>query len=249
MDSKKHISKAAGLRLAGALLVGGMLAEVLATAFHPAHQDPNNHVAVFAEYARESGWIAEHIAQFAAGLVIFGGLAVLFRVLCHAEPKSVLPWVAAGAATSAAAAFAALQAIDGVALKHAVDAWAAAPAAERAGAFADAELVRSLEWGANAFFRLLQGATLVLFAGATARMSLTPRWLSWVGLAGGGAYVVTGAVVAADGFSRTSLTLSFAADPLFLMFALGLLVTGVRGIRRAPDRRATIGGRSPEPVR
>jgi hypothetical protein len=45
MDSKKHISKAAGLRVAGALLVGGILAEVLATAFHPAHQDPNNHVA------------------------------------------------------------------------------------------------------------------------------------------------------------------------------------------------------------
>jgi hypothetical protein len=44
MDSKRHISKAAGLRLAGA-----------------------------PEYARESGWIAEHMAQFAAGLVIFGG--------------------------------------------------------------------------------------------------------------------------------------------------------------------------------
>jgi hypothetical protein len=32
-------------------------------------------------------------------------------------------------------------------------------------------------------------------------------------------------------------------------FALGLLVTGVRSIRRAPDRRAMIGGRVPEPVR
>jgi hypothetical protein len=238
--------RARGLRLAGRLLIGGMVAEVVATAFHPAHQDPNDHPAVFREYAADGTWIATHVAQFAAGLVIFAGLVVLYRVLRSAAPRSALPTAALVATAAAAAALAALQAIDGVALKHAVDAWAAAPAAEKASTLADAELVRALEWGANAFFRLLQGTTVALFGVAVARAGVAPRWLGWTAATAGAGYAAAGVAVAADGFSPTAMTLALVSDPLFLVFALGLLVVGVR---RLGPARIVPAARVPEPSR
>jgi hypothetical protein len=53
--------------------------------------------------------------------------------------------------------------VDGVALKHAVDAWAHASGTQKAIRFADAETVRSAEEGINSYFRLLLGSTVVLF--------------------------------------------------------------------------------------
>src|SRR4051812_14561100 len=51
----------------------------------------------------------------------------------------------------ALALYGVLQAVDGVALKHAVDAWANAPEAQKAARFASAETVRWLEWGMNSY--------------------------------------------------------------------------------------------------
>src|SRR3954451_18732632 len=65
----KPMSERALLRLAGTLLVGGLLLEVVAEIFHPSRQDPNDHPAVFAEYAQSKDWIAVHFGQFAAILV------------------------------------------------------------------------------------------------------------------------------------------------------------------------------------
>jgi len=39
------------------------------TSFHASHENPNDHQAVFAEYAASDNWIAVHLGQFAAGLV------------------------------------------------------------------------------------------------------------------------------------------------------------------------------------
>ena len=42
-------------------------------------------------------------------------------------------------------------AVDGVALKQAVNAWASAPVAEKAARFASAEAIRWIEWGARSY--------------------------------------------------------------------------------------------------
>jgi hypothetical protein len=55
-------------------------------------------------------------------------------------------------------------AVDGVALKQAVDAWASAPAAEKATRFANAEAIRWLEWGVRSYQDLMLGLALVLYA-------------------------------------------------------------------------------------
>jgi hypothetical protein len=57
-----------------------------------------------------------------------------------------------------------LYAVDGVANKKAVDAWASAPAAEKATRFATAEALRWLETGTASYQNLMFGLALVLFA-------------------------------------------------------------------------------------
>jgi hypothetical protein len=69
---------------------------------------------------------------------------------------------------TAAASFTVLQAVDGIALKRAVDAWASAPADREAIAFAAAEAVRWTEIGMNALSYFLLGLTVLLEDGNAA---------------------------------------------------------------------------------
>jgi len=55
------------------------------------------------------------------------------------------------AAVVTLALYGVLQAVDGVALKQAVDAWASAPEVEKAARFASAEAIRWLEWGVRSY--------------------------------------------------------------------------------------------------
>ena len=52
------------LRLSVTLVVIGELLFALVTLFHPGREDPNNHPAVFAEYASSASWTAVHFGQF-----------------------------------------------------------------------------------------------------------------------------------------------------------------------------------------
>jgi hypothetical protein len=218
------------LRLAGSLILGGSILVQVVTAFHPSREDPNDHPAVFAEYADADAWEAVHFGQFAAALIVIAGLIVLYRALrASAAAPSVLGTLAFAAAIAPAAAVAALQAIDGIALKQAVDAWASAPGSEKAGAFQDAELVRWTEWGANSFFRLLQGATILLFGLLIARSPILPSWLGWLACVAGVGYMAVGIIVGYEGFSDAALHVVGApADVLFFVVALGIAVVAWR---------------------
>jgi len=68
--------------------------------------------------------------------------------------------IAAGRAIAGLAVASALQAVDGVALKVMVDAWAAAPAGQKEGAFHAAFAVRQIEIGLASMLSLLFGLTV-----------------------------------------------------------------------------------------
>lgn len=220
------------LRLAGGLLVGGLLLTLLASHEHPAGDD-DNYPVIFAKYANSNDWVAVHLVQFAGVLLLLGGLLVLYRVLQVRGEVPVLAGIAAAVAIAAAAAWAALQAIDGVALKQAVDAWAdASGAAQKAIRFDDAQTVRWAEWGLNTYFRLLLGLTVTLFGFTVTRTGIAARWLGWAGVIGGLSYMASGVAVAYAGFeSGFESAVGIVAQLGFLIFAIGLLVTGVRGTR------------------
>jgi hypothetical protein len=182
------------LRLSAALLLAGEVLLVVVGLFHADSVDANNHTAVFADYAASTTWTAVHFGQFAATAVILGGLLVLF--FAHHPAASTAGWVARFAVISTVVTLklsAVLQAVDGVALKQAVDPWASAPEAERVARFASAEAIRWLEWGIRSYQRFMLGLSLALFAAMIVREARVPRPIGYlIGLAAF-AYVVQAA--------------------------------------------------------
>lgn len=205
-----------------------MVLNFTVSAFHPSTEDPNDHPAVFAEYAASDAWKLVHVGQFAAALVVVAGLIVLYRALERTGADNTLARLAVSGAIATTAAVAVLQAIDGVALKQAVDAWANAAQPEKAVAFRDAETLRWTEWAANSYFRLLQGVTVLLYGLAVARSAIVPRWLGWVGVVAGLGYIAVGVIVGNEGFSDASLIGGTATDLLFFIVATGIAITGWR---------------------
>lgn len=169
--------------------------------------------------------------NFGAALIVIAGFIVLYRVLLGNQVDTLARFAVSGA-IALVPSLAILQAIDGVALKEVVDAWAHAPSSETAIAFQNAELVRWMEWGANSFFRLLQGVTVLLFGLALARSGIVPRLLGWFGIGAGLAYIAVGAIVGYDGFSDPSLNIGVTtADALVFVAAAGIASAGWRGSR------------------
>ena len=84
-------------------------------------------------------WVAGHLVQF-AGILL--GLAELFVLARARRPEAPhLAALAGAGAVATAATWALAQAMDGVALKQAVDAWVDAPPADEATRFGNAETV------------------------------------------------------------------------------------------------------------
>jgi hypothetical protein len=99
--------------------------------------------------------------QFVGGVVVFaGGFVALYRLLVQSESMtaSALAWIGFAVTILAASALSILQTVDGIALKRAVDSWAAAPAEEKTAAFRVAEGIKWTEIGTNiVYFALFRG--------------------------------------------------------------------------------------------
>ena len=175
------------LRGGGTLLVVGAVAALVAEAFHPSHEPPNNHVAVFAEYAASPNWIAVHLAQFGSIMILMVGLLALLEGMRTADGRTLLGRLAEAATVATVVVAAVLQGVDGVSLKHSVDAWAAAPAEMKAAAFHDAETVRWIEWAMAGYFRIVLGLGLVTLAVVVMRSRTLPRWTGALLLVSGSA--------------------------------------------------------------
>jgi hypothetical protein len=213
------------LRLSATLLFVGELLSLLAGFLHPSRENPNNHTAVFAEYATSGNWTAVHLGQFAAMAVIIAGLLVLFFALnVHSGTPEWMGRFAAVSAVVALALYGVLQAVDGVALKQAVDAWASAPDAEKAARFASAEVIRWLEWGTRSYQSFMFGLTLVLFAAMIVGMARIPRPIGYLMGLSGLAYIVQGWVLGSEGFSASNTIPQLLAYLLILVWSIWLLI-------------------------
>jgi hypothetical protein len=190
------------LRLSVRLLLGGQLLYIVVTQFH-ADGDANNHPAIFTEYARNGIWTAVHLGQFASMAILLAGLLALFFALdVQAGTARWLARFGAALAVAALALYGALQAVDGVALKQAVNAWGSAPEAEKAARFASAETIRWLEWGMRSYQNFTLGLALLLFAAAVVRTAWVPRPIAYLMGFSGLAYLAQGWLVESEGFSR-----------------------------------------------
>lgn len=182
-------------RIGALALPLGVILLVVATMIHPSREEPMDNPAVFTEYAQSDSWIAVHLAQWFAALLILGGLlALYYSITTRSESGTGVAAARFGfaAAVLTAASLTMLQAVDGVALKWAVDRWASAPTDQESAAFAAAEGLRWTEYSLQSFSNILLGLTFTLYGLAIALGTVYPRWLGWVAAGSGVAWIVHG---------------------------------------------------------
>lgn len=193
------------LRIGSVAFLAGLAIIIVSTIFHPSSQPLTNHPLVFAEYAASQTWIAAHIGQFAGVMLVFaGGFVALHRLFASSQSGTARALALLGLATAilAASTFAIIQAVDGIALKRAVDSWAAAPADEKAAAFRVAEGIRWIEIGTNSIFRILQGSVAVIFGTSIALSGILKRWIGVLGIFAGIFTIIFGVGIAYVGFAN-----------------------------------------------
>lgn len=224
----RTLSRRPSLHLSAWLLLTGQLLYIVDTHFH-ADGDANNHRAVFAEYAASGIWTAVHVGQFASMVILLAGLLALFFALD--VPAGTAGWAGRFGAASAVATLAlcgVVQAVDGVALKQAVNAWASAPDAEKAARFASAEAIRWLEWGARSYEDFALGLALLLFAAAVVRTTWVPQPIGCLMGLAGLTYLVQGWAAGSEGFSQTHTIAIVLAWVLNLAWMIWLVVVARR---------------------
>ena len=195
MDARMR-AEAITTRLGAVALPLGVILLVVATAIHPSREEPMDNPAIFTEYAQSNSWVAVHLAQWFAILLIIGGLVALYySITAKPEANAAVARFGLAGALLTGASLTMLQAVDGVALKWAVDAWASAPAAGAVAAFAAAEALRWTEYSLQSYSNILLGLTLILYGLAIALGSVYPRWLGWVAAGSGVAWIVHGLMV------------------------------------------------------
>jgi hypothetical protein len=218
------------LVLGASLWVGGLVVGTIAGFFHasPPGGDANDLVATFPGIGASGAWGAAHFGQFAGAWLVLAGLLVLYRALEPPTGHSVLGMLGAAATITAGSLVAIWLAVDGIALKHAVDAWASAPEVERATAFRDARNVRFLEWATAGYAVLLQGVTFFLLGLAMMRSTAVPGWLGCLLCIAGLGDIATAVVIGAEGFSPTLIPVSVPAAVVGPVVPIGVLVLAWR---------------------
>ncbi|WP_037400674.1 hypothetical protein [Sinorhizobium fredii] len=189
------------LRMSAGLMLVGQLLYIAVTQLH-AGGDANDHSSIFAAYASNGIWTAVHLSQFASMVILLGGLLSLFYALdVQTESARWAGRFGAASAVAALALYGVLQAIDGVALKQAVDAWASAPDTEKTVRWPSAEAIRWLEWGMRSYHDFALGVALLLFAAGAAGAARIPRPIAYLMALSGLTYLVQGWVAGSEGFS------------------------------------------------
>lgn len=223
-------------RFAAGCAIVGSVALFLGTYLHPMDADPHDAVAAFAEYAADRLWVTSHLTQFAGVVLMVAALLIIAKRLEHTESNTWARLGSAGAVAGMALA-AALQAVDGVALKVMVDAWAAAPTGEKAMVFQGAFAVRQIETGLAAMFALLMGCAVTLYGVALWHAWWFPRWLAVLAIVGGVSTAAGGIAIAYTGFSSLAMSINMPANSMLLLWMLG-----VGGVLSREQRSVSRGG-------
>src|SRR5918999_5178706 len=218
------------LRLSATLVLIGEVLFAIVTLFHPGG-DANNHPVVFAKYASDASYEALHVVQFVFMAVLLLGLFVLsFALNVRSGAFGWMDRFAAVSAMVALALYGGIQAVDGVALKHAVDAWVNAPEAEKATRFASAETMRWLEWGTSSYQTFMFALALILLATVILGTARVPRPIGYLMGLAAIPYLVQSWVLGTAGFAVSWLAgaLSVVGLPLMLAWSIWLLIVAWR---------------------
>ncbi|MGZ3506577.1 MAG: hypothetical protein ACXVAW_18790 [Vulcanimicrobiaceae bacterium] len=227
------------LRLSATLLLVGQVLYVLVTLLHTGGE-ANHHSAIFAAYADSEIWTAVHVAQFACMTIFLAGLfALCFALDGETETARWAARFGGASAVATLALYGVVLAVDGVALKQAVNAWAIAPEAEKAARFATAEAIRWLEWGTRSYENFTLGFALLLFAVAIVRTAGIPRPIGYLMGLSALTYLLQGWASGTEGFSQTHTIAIVLAEVVNVVWMTWLIAVAWRmpALEPASQRR------------
>jgi hypothetical protein len=214
------------LLFSAVLLLDGEVVYQVAQQFHAGSGITANEV--FASYAASPSWALVHEAQFAgSAMVLFGLLALFFALKATSGLVGVVNRFAAASAVAALAFFGAVYAVDGIALKQAVDAWVSAPASQQPVFYAVVQGIRGVEWAMRGYVDFTAGLSLVLFAIVIASTARISRPIGYIMGLSGLAYIAQGY---GFGTRYTALSSNFTLNEasyrfLIVVWAIWLLVS------------------------
>jgi hypothetical protein len=210
-------------RIGGVAAILGVFVLVVATMLHPMDAHPGDAAAAFAEYALGRYWVASHLGQLMGVVLIATGFVALSWKL-RAGRAGAWAFLAGLTAVASMSLAAALQAVDGIALKFMVDRWASASPEARAVVFEAAFGVRQIEIGLASVMGAFFGMTVVVYGVGILLSSVAPRWLGVFGALGGIAVLTASVVQAHTGFSDLAMTMTM---PSILIVLLWCICVGV----------------------
>lgn len=214
MPSDEHLSRVGGI---AAIL--GPIVLVAATMLHPMDALPDDTPAAFAEYALDRYWVATHLGQLVSAVLIAAGFVALSWRL-RAGRAGVWALLAGLTAVAGMSVAAALQAVDGIALKFMVDRWSLASMETRAVVFEAAFAVRQIEIGLASLLESLFGLTVALYGVAILFSSAAGVWLGLFGILAGTALLASSMVQAHAGFTDIAMATTMPSTLLVLLWSV-----------------------------
>ncbi len=229
------------LRLPAFAMLAGQTLYIVITQLH-AGGEANDHHHIFQTYADNGIWTAVHVGQFIGIAAILAGMAAVFLTLeARTGTMKAIAALGVGLSVAALALYGALQAVDGVALKQTVNAWAAATDAEKTARFASAESIRWLEWGMRSYHDIAMGLALVILVPVMKRAGLSIGMAFLIGVSGL-ALLAQGWIAGTEGFTSAqslAIVIGWAASLAWMVwFAMTAWSTIASGESQASEATA-----------
>lgn len=216
------------LRPAATLLGLGFTTYIAVTLLHTGGP-ANDHPEIFSDYAGSHDWAGVHLGQFIGMSLIVAGLLALRPFLTFSGGIAAgLAKFGSVCAAVALGLYGVLQAVDGVALKHAVEAWENAPADQTDTRFAAAETVRWLEWGTHSYHAYALGLALLLLGAAVSTSRSLPKALGALVAASARPFLIQGWVLGIHGFNDDNTNAILGSYLLLLTWISWLTVLAWR---------------------
>lgn len=208
------------LRLPDIAMLAGQTLYIAITQLH-AGGEANDHHHIFQTYADNGIWTAVHVGQFIGIAAILAGMAAVFLTLeARTGTMKAIAALGVGLSVAALALYGALQAVDGVALKQTVNAWAAATDAEKTARYASAESIRWLEWGMRSYQDIAMGLAMIVLVPVMKRAGLRMGMAFLIGVSGL-ALLAQGWIAGTEGFTSAhslAIVIGWAASLAWMVW-------------------------------
>jgi Domain of unknown function (DUF4386) len=231
-------------RAGGRAAIVGALLGLVANLLHPITptDDPEGVARVVAD---SELWVPVHLAIIVGLVLMLGGLVAIYHSIGHSVGGGVagvlgrFGLVAAVAGTTVGLV---LIALDGLAAKQLAEAWATAPAEEKATAVRLVQAQETTNFALLSLFNILfAGVTFVLYGLAVAASRVYPRWLGLVVVAAGVGGLAAGSIQANVGQSTpVTAAMGIIAPTVITLWLVVMGTLLLRSTARPADATASV---------